>query len=172
MKSSKYEIDMCNGTIMDKLISFALPLMLSGILQLMFNAVDIIVVGRFSGSEALAAVGSTTALINVFTNRFYRNFTGSKCACSEIFAADEGEMSETVHTAITLALISGILMAFVGLVFFKRSTGVNGNAGRRDRPVCFIYAHLVLWECRFLCCTIMEQRSSVQLATQNVRYIF
>ena len=52
---------MCNGTIMDKLISFAFPLMLSGILQLMFNAVDIIVVGRFSGSQALAAVGSTTA---------------------------------------------------------------------------------------------------------------
>ena len=61
---------MCNGTIMDKLISFSLPLMLSGILQLMFNAVDIVVVGRFSGSEALAAVGSTTALINVFTNLF------------------------------------------------------------------------------------------------------
>lgn len=56
---------MCNGTIMDKLISFALPLMLSGVLQLMFNAVDIIVVGRFSGSQALAAVGSTTALIAV-----------------------------------------------------------------------------------------------------------
>ena len=65
MKNNKYEIDMCNGTIMDKLISFAFPLMLSGILQLMFNAVDIIVVGRFSGSQALAAVGSTTALINV-----------------------------------------------------------------------------------------------------------
>ena len=56
---------MCNGTIMDKLISFSLPLMLSSILQLMFNAVDIIVVGRFSGSQALAAVGSTTALINI-----------------------------------------------------------------------------------------------------------
>ena len=70
VKKNKYEIDMCNGSIMDKLISFSLPLMLSGILQLMFNAVDIVVVGRFSGSEALAAVGSTTALINVFTNLF------------------------------------------------------------------------------------------------------
>ena len=56
MKTSKYEIDMCNGSIMDKLISFSLPLMLSSILQLMFNAVDIIVVGRFSSSQALAAV--------------------------------------------------------------------------------------------------------------------
>ena len=61
---------MCNGSIMDKLISFALPLMISSILQLMFNAVDIIVIGRFSGSQSLAAVGSTTALIAVFTNLF------------------------------------------------------------------------------------------------------
>ena len=68
MKTNKYEIDMCNGSIMDKLISFALPLMLSGILQLMFNAVDIVVVGHFTGKQALAAVGSTTALINVFIN--------------------------------------------------------------------------------------------------------
>lgn len=63
--NKKYEIDMTNGTIMDKLITFSLPLMLSGILQLMFNAVDIIVVGQFSGSRPLAAVGSTSALINV-----------------------------------------------------------------------------------------------------------
>ena len=70
VSKNKYEIDMCNGTIMDKLISFAIPLMVSGILQLMFNAVDIIVVGRFSGSQALAAVGSTTALINMFINFF------------------------------------------------------------------------------------------------------
>lgn len=66
--NKKYEIDMTNGTIMDKLITFSLPLMLSGILQLMFNAVDIIVVGQFSGSRPLAAVGSTSALINLFTN--------------------------------------------------------------------------------------------------------
>ena len=57
MKNNKYEIDMVNGSIMDKLISFALPLMISGILQLAFNAVDIIVVGQFSGSKSLAAVG-------------------------------------------------------------------------------------------------------------------
>lgn len=61
---------MCNGSIMDKLILFALPLMLTSILQLMFNAVDIIVVGHYSGRQALAAVGSTTALINIFTNLF------------------------------------------------------------------------------------------------------
>ena len=116
MKSSKYEIDMCNGSIMDKLISFSLPLMLSSILQLMFNAVDIIVVGRFSGSEALAAVGSTTALINIFTNLFIGISLGANVLAARYYAAgQEKEMSESVHTAITLAIISGIIMAFVGV---------------------------------------------------------
>ena len=115
MKTNKYEIDMCNGTIMDKLISFSLPLMLSSILQLMFNAVDIIVVGRFSGSQALAAVGSTTALINIFTNLFIGISLGANVLAARYFAAGrDKEMSEAVHTAVTLALLSGIAMAFVG----------------------------------------------------------
>ena len=114
MKNNKYEIDMCNGTIMDKLISFSLPLMLSGILQLMFNAVDIIVIGRFSGSQSLAAVGSTTALINMFTNLFIGISLGANVLSARFYAAGKDkEMSETVHTAITLALISGIIMVFI-----------------------------------------------------------
>ena len=115
MKKSKYEIDMCNGSIMDKLVSFSLPLMLSSILQLMLNAVDIIVVGRFSGSQALAAVGATTALINIFTNLFIGISMGANVLAARYYAAGQDrEMSEAVHTAITLALISGVLMAFVG----------------------------------------------------------
>lgn len=116
MKHSKYEIDMCNGSIMDKLISFSLPLMLSSILQLMFNAVDIIVVGRFESSQALAAVGSTTALISIFTNLFIGISLGANVLAARYFAAGrEKEMSEAVHTSITLALVSGILMIFIGI---------------------------------------------------------
>lgn len=127
-KKNKYEIDMCNGTIMDKLISFSLPLMLSGILQLMFNAVDIIVVGRFSGSQALAAVGSTSALINVFTNLFIGISLGANVLTARFYAAGrEKEVSETVHTAITLALVSGIVMALVGLVFSKGALALMGT---------------------------------------------
>lgn len=115
MKTSKFEIDMCNGSIMDKLISFSLPLMISSILQLMFNAVDIIVVGRFDSSQALAAVGSTTALINIFTNLFIGVSLGANVLAARYFAAGrEKEMSEAVHTAITFALISGIFMVFAG----------------------------------------------------------
>ena len=128
MKKNKYEIDMCNGSIMDKLISFSLPLMLSGILQLMFNAVDIVVVGRFSGSQSLAAVGSTTALINIFTNLFIGISLGANVLAARFYASGkEKEMSETVHTAITLALISGIIMAGVGLLLAKWALRLMGT---------------------------------------------
>ena len=128
MKNNKYEIDMCNGSIMDKLISFSLPLMLSGILQLMFNAVDIIVVGQFTGSEALAAVGSTTALIAIFTNLFIGISLGANVLAARFYASGKHkEMSETVHTAITLALISGIVMAFVGLIFSRLALEIMGT---------------------------------------------
>ena len=128
MSKNKYEIDMCNGTIMDKLISFAIPLMVSGILQLMFNAVDIIVVGRFSGSQALAAVGSTTALINMFINFFIGISLGANVLAARFYAAGKHkEMSETVHTAITLALISGVFMAVFGLVFSRFALELMGT---------------------------------------------
>lgn len=120
MNKNKYEIDMCNGSIMDKLISFALPLMLSGILQLMFNAVDIIVVGHFSNSQALAAVGSTTALINVFVNLFIGVSLGTNVLAARCYAAGKDkEMSEVVHTSILFALISGIVMAIIGVLLAK-----------------------------------------------------
>lgn len=128
LSKNKYEIDMCNGTIMDKLVSFAIPLMVSGILQLMFNAVDIIVVGRFSGSQALAAVGSTTALINVFTNLFIGVSLGANVLAARFYAAGKAkEMSETVHTSVTLALVSGVAMAAVGLVFSRWALEVMGT---------------------------------------------
>lgn len=120
MKQKKYEIDMCNGTIMDKLIAFAIPLMLSGVLQLMFNAVDIVVVGQFSGSSSLAAVGSTTALINTFVNLFIGISLGTNVMVARYYAAGrDREVSEVVHTSITLALISGVVMAVVGFVLSR-----------------------------------------------------
>lgn len=126
--SNKYEIDMCNGTIMDKLISFSVPLVLSGILQLMFNAVDIVIVGRFTGSEALAAVGSTTALINVFTNLFIGISLGANVLSARYFAAKKDqEMSDTVHTSITFALISGFIMVLVGIFFSRGALVLMGT---------------------------------------------
>lgn len=120
LAKNKYEIDMVNGTIMPKLITFAIPLMLSGILQLLFNAVDIIVVGRFSGSQSLAAVGSTSSLINMLTNLFIGISLGANVLAARFYAAGKHkEMSETVHTSILTAFISGVLMIFVGILFSR-----------------------------------------------------
>lgn len=120
MKNNKYEIDMCNGPLMPKLISFSVPLMFSSILQLMFNAVDLIVVGRFAGSDSLAAVGATTALINIFINLFIGISLGANVCAARYYAeGDLQKMSCTVHTAILTAMISGVVMSLIGQIFAR-----------------------------------------------------
>lgn len=108
---------MCNGPLMKKLISFAIPLVLSSNLQLLFNAVDIIVVGKFSGSQALAAVGSTTALINLTINLLIGISLGANVLAGRFYATrdDEG-MEDTVHTSMAFALAGGIVFAAAGII--------------------------------------------------------
>ena len=121
---------MCNGSIMDKLISFSIPLMLSGILQLMFNAVDIVVVGRFSGSQALAAVGSTTALINVFTNLFIGISLGANVLAARYYAAGKNKRNVgdgTYGCCTCSGKRSG--MAVIGVVFARGALGNYGDTG-------------------------------------------
>ncbi|WP_308585977.1 MATE family efflux transporter [uncultured Holdemanella sp.] len=115
-----YQVDMCNGPIFKKLIIFAIPLILSGCLQLLFNAADIIVVGRFTGSEALAAVGSTSALINLLVNLFIGISVGANVVLGKyIGARDDENASKTVHTAIFISIVGGIFMIFIGFFFSK-----------------------------------------------------
>lgn len=119
MKKS-YEMDMCNGPILKKLLIFALPLMLSGILQLLFNAADIVVVGKFTGSHALAAVGSTSALINLFVNVFIGFSIGTNVLVAQYFGArDEKNVQETVHTSILLGIVGGFILIVSGIIFAK-----------------------------------------------------
>lgn len=114
--AKKYEIDMCNGPILPKLVIFAFPLMLSGILQLLFNAADIIVVGRFAGSESLAAVGSTSSLINLLTNVFIGLSVGANVLVARYYGSQsKKDLEETVHTSILLAVIGGVILIGVGL---------------------------------------------------------
>ena len=116
----KYEIDMCNGPLLKSLIVFAVPLMLSGILQLLFNAADIIVLGRFSGSDSMAAVGSTTSLINLLVNLFIGISVGANVLLGRYCGAnDEKNASQTVHTAICTALYGGIIMIFVAIILAR-----------------------------------------------------
>ena len=114
--SQSYEIDMCHGPLFGKIIRFSIPLMLSGILQLLFNAADIIVVGRFVGSTALAAVGSTSSLINLLINLFIGFSVGANVLVARFHGAGrDDEVNETVHTAITLSMISGIFLLIFGV---------------------------------------------------------
>ena len=118
IKRSKYEMDMCSGPLMGKLISFAVPLMLSNILQLLFNAVDIVVVGKFSGSQALAAVGSTTALINLTINLLMGVSLGTNVMAGRYYATgDRKAMEDTVHTSMAFALGGGILIGAGAIAF-------------------------------------------------------
>ena len=114
--SQSYEIDMCHGPLFGKIIRFSIPLMLSGILQLLFNAADIIVVGRFVGSTALAAVGSTSSLINLLINLFIGFSVGANVLVARFHGAGrDDEVNETVHTAITLSVVSGIFLLILGV---------------------------------------------------------
>ena len=112
-----YEIDMCSGPLFGKILRFAVPLILSGVLQLLFNAADIIVVGRFTGSDALAAVGSTSSLINLLVNLFIGVSVGANVMAARYYGSgSEKEMFQTVHTAILTALLGGCFMVFTGVL--------------------------------------------------------
>ncbi|MCF0132268.1 MAG: MATE family efflux transporter [Blautia sp.] len=124
----KYEIDMINGSLMPKLVTFFVPLMLSSALQLLFNAVDLMVVGKWAGSDALAAVGATTALINMFSNMMMGIAMGSNVVVARFIALeDKKNVSESVHTSVVLALILGFLVMVLGLVFSRGCLALMGT---------------------------------------------
>ena len=117
MKTKSYEINMCNGALFPKILAFSIPLMLSSILQLLFNAADMVVVGRFTGSTALAAVGANASLINLLTNLFIGFSVGANVMVAQFYGAKkQREMSETVHSAIVLSLICGCVLLALGIV--------------------------------------------------------
>jgi len=115
-KNRSYEIDMCSGAILPKMIRFALPLMLSNMLQRLFNTADVIVVGRFAGEDSLAAVGSTGNLVALPTNFFIGLSIGANVLASRYYGAgDDKALRETVHTSVLLSLISGVVLTVLGL---------------------------------------------------------
>lgn len=120
MRSAKY-IDMCSGPVLRKMIVFTLPIMFSGLFQLLFNATDIIVVGKFAGDNALAAVGSNTALINLMTNLFIGLSIGVNVVAARYCGAKNvKELKKTVHTSMLISVISGVILMAVGLCFAEQ----------------------------------------------------
>lgn len=115
-QNTKHEMDMCNGPITSRMIVFAVPLILSSWLQLLFNAADIIVVGKYCGDNSMAAVGSNTALISLITNLFLGLSIGANVLVSRYYGArQQKQLSETIHTAIPVSFISGLFLIFVGI---------------------------------------------------------
>lgn len=125
---SSYEIDMVNGPLLGKIIKFAIPLMLSGILQLFFNAADIVVVGRFAGSTAMAAVGSTGSLINLIVNVFMGLSVGTNVLVARYYGArDNKNLEETVHTSVFASIVCGCILIFVGIFLAKPMLTLMGS---------------------------------------------
>ena len=111
----RHQLDMCHGSLADKILLFAIPLMASSMLQLLFNAADVIVVGRFAGKESLAAVGSTTSLINLLVALFVGLSVGSNVVVARNLGGKRHDMvGRAVHTSILMALVSGAILAVFG----------------------------------------------------------
>lgn len=114
-KTRSHEIDMTRGALLPKILLFTLPVIGSSLLQLLFNTVDMIVVGRFEGDAALGAVGTTASLVNLINALFIGLSTGSgACVSVAIGARHDDDTADLVHTAMTTALISGGILAVVG----------------------------------------------------------
>lgn len=120
MKNTKYEIDMCNGPLLSKIITFSVPLILSSVLQLLYNAADVIVVGRYAGSTALAAVGSTGAITNLIVSIFMGLSVGASVVVAQYYGAEKWEdVGHAVHTAIAASIISGFLLGIAGIAMAR-----------------------------------------------------
>lgn len=120
MAKNKYEMDMCNGSIWPKLLIFSIPLILSGILQLLFNAADMVVVGRYASKHALAAIGSTSSLINFFVNVIIGISVGANVVVARYFGAKKDrEVHDAVHTSILLCIILGFISGSLGIIFCR-----------------------------------------------------
>lgn len=116
-RNKQQSIDMLNGPLAGKILRFAFPIMVSGILQLLFNAADIVVVGRFAGSNALAAVGSNSSLINLIVNLLVGLSIGAAVTVGFYYGADDmRQVNETIHTSIAIALIGGIICGIAGFI--------------------------------------------------------
>lgn len=126
--AGKYEIDMCEGALLPKILKCAVPLIFTNLLQILYNAADVIVVGRYTGQTALAAVGSTSSLINIAINMLIGLSVGASIVASlHIGANNRKKTSYTVHTSLLIALIGGTIFGVLGLFISKPMLALTGS---------------------------------------------
>ena len=150
-KAGRYEIDMCNGPLFGKILVFYIPLMLSGVLQLLFNAADIAVAGQFAGDEALAAVGSTSSLTNLIVNLFIGLSVGANVLVARYYGAGQKEeLKSTVQTAVATSVVGGIILILVGFLVSRPALALMDTpANVIGHSVLYMRIYLVLFvRCR------------------------
>ena len=127
-KADSYEMDMVSGPLTPKVLIFTVPLILTGVLQLLFNAADVAVVGQFSSSNSVAAIGSTSSLINLLISLFMGIGVGVNVLVARYYAIDnKKDVSETVHTSIAVSLIAGTFLAAAGFIFARKLLLLMGS---------------------------------------------
>ena len=115
-KKKHYEMDMTQGPLLGNIIRFSLPLMFTGMLQLLYNAADVVIVGRFASAHALAAVSSTGAMINLIVGVFMGLSLGTSVAVAQAYGAGNyKDVQDTVHTSIAMAIVCGLVVSVLGL---------------------------------------------------------
>lgn len=128
MRGKVHSLDMIEGRILPQLIRFSMPLMITSLLQLLYNAADMVVIGRFAGEQSLAAVGSTGALINLITNLFIGFSLGANVVIAHANGArDYRAISRNTHTAIALSLLSGVVVMVIGLILSRPLLQMMGS---------------------------------------------
>lgn len=128
--AKSHQINMTEGPLLKKIIIFSIPLMLTGMLQLFYNAADIVVVGKFAGHESLAAVGSTSSLINLIVNLFFGLSLGSGVIVAQsIGANNKVRLTRVVHTSMLLSLICGIFVCIIGFSLANPLLSLMGTPG-------------------------------------------
>ena len=166
-RGRSFEIDMTHGPLLGKIVRFAIPLAISGILQLLFNAADIIVVGRFSGSQALAAVGSTSALINLIVNLFIGLSVGTNVLVAQYYGAGkQSDLQETVHTSVASSLVFGAFLLVVGVSLAAPLLELMGTRKRCcPKPACICAS--ISWGCPPVCCITSARLSCGRWGTPS-----
>jgi len=129
ISKKKYEMDMCNGNIFFKIIKFSIPLALMGMLQLFYNAADLIIVSKFGDNpDALGAVGSTSAIINLLVNLFIGLSVGTNVVVARYYGAKKHDkIKDVVHTSILTSLIIGIVLGLFGFIFARELLHLMNN---------------------------------------------
>lgn len=133
-------LDIRNGPVLKNVIIYTIPIILTGILQLLFNAADLIVVGWFSGSDSVAAVGATASLTNLIVNLFIGLSVGAGVIVAQCLGAgDSDAASQTVHTAIPVAFIGGVILSVIGVAFSKTFLGLMGTPAGKLLSLSSVY---------------------------------